>query len=1026
MRIPRALLRVLALVLLAVMLVGVPAVVFRLVGIPLPSPDELRHAWGEHRIDTDLVVRIGAAVSAVLWLWFAVTAVAELAHVTAWRLGGSAVRLAPIPPGPSGWVRALVRFVVVSSVSATATFGSFVPLARASVAPVASRPSSAVAATHAVGGSLMTGHFHRSVGRETPYSLANTLGRPGLREAIIELNLGRPGPDGAAWEGGVFPAGMEVALPEVPVVQTPLGPAHQVVAGDSYWRIADEHLAVALQREATPPEVMAYTEALVSFNRDLLGHRDPTMIMPGELVVLAGAAPVDGPVAETPAQAAEAPPTIPRTVELPDVHAWPVTAAEQVTATGQVTAVAPGHVDAAELADPGQGSTAEVVPAAPAEQQAGEQASAGDDRSGLLPATTGLGAALMVSAGALGLIETRRRRQLRAAGVGDRLARPSATQVHTEVLLRSLSGAERLARLDLALRAAAPALAAQAASVLAAIVSDDGEVCLFLRGCATPDDLAWKLDPHANTWRLSGGTSLTALAPRARLSAQPCPAIVHLGGVPEGGELFVDLEAVGTLAVDSPQALPILRNIAASLSVSPFVDVARVFSVGLGDVSLGASSVEQVESLDAALDAAAMALGSTGQLTRDATTFGLRVAGAGGEAWEPAIVVAAVGGCGGQSAPGLADGDRSDCAAALHGEVLAAAGGGRGLAVVTDLAPDAVASDGGWHLRVDDDGQHLLEPLGLRVHPVGLSGDDVAQLTDLVHGTEQSFQRTPPPAPSQQCSEWGTTGAAIVEPAVAFAEPEWALLVRLFGQVQVTSMDGTLAECERSKAVELIVWLGQHRERPTRTAARTALWDLDVRDATFANVVSDARRAMARAVAPSEGEEWLARTLTEDLPLHPRVVTDAEVLEARLQHARGLPSLDAVEVLRPGVELLGGMPFAGTNYLWTDAEGITSSLILLATGAAIELANHYLLLGDVDGVFWATGQGLKVLSGHEELISLRMRAHARRGDLAGVRGEWESYERAIAADPWAAAEPAPKLVALRRELMAPSARNGAG
>ena len=83
------------------------------------------------------------------------------------------------------------------------------------------------------------------------------------------------------------------------------------------------------------------------------------------------------------------------------------------------------------------------------------------------------------------------------------------------------------------------------------------------------------------------------------------------------------------------------------------------------------------------------------------------------------------------------------------------------------------------------------------------------------------------------------------------------------------------------------------------------------------------------------------------------------------------------------------------------------------------MANHYLSLGDVDGVFWATGQGLKVLSGHEELISLRMRAHARRGDLAGVRSEWESYERAIAADPWAAAEPAPKLVGLRRELLSP-------
>jgi len=253
--------------------------------------------------------------------------------------------------------------------------------------------------------------------------------------------------------------------------------------------------------------------------------------------------------------------------------------------------------------------------------------------------------------------------------------------------------------------------------------------------------------------------------------------------------------------------------------------------------------------------------------------------------------------------------------------------------------------------------------------------------------------------------------------ANAFVEPSWSLLVRVLGQVEVVAADGSVAVCERSKALELVVWLSQHRVRPTRTAARTALWDLDVRDATFANVVSDARRALARAAAPPEGEEWIARTLTDDLPLHPGVTTDAELLAARIEYSRGLAAADAIDVLRPGVELLGGLPFAGTSFLWTDAEGITSAHVLLATGAAIELANHYLALGDVEGVFWATGQGLKVLAGHEELIALRMRAHARRGDLAGVRSEWESYERALASDPWAAAEPAPKLVVLRRELL---------
>ena len=79
--------------------------------------------------------------------------------------------------------------------------------------------------------------------------------------------------------------------------------------------------------------------------------------------------------------------------------------------------------------------------------------------------------------------------------------------------------------------------------------------------------------------------------------------------------------------------------------------------------------------------------------------------------------------------------------------------------------------------------------------------------------------------------------------------------------------------------------------------------------------------------------------------------------------------------------------------------------------------SHYLSVGDTDGVFWATGQGLKVLPGHEELIALRMRAHGRHGDLAGVRREWESYERVLHAEAWSDGEPSPKLVALRRELL---------
>jgi hypothetical protein len=170
-------------------------------------------------------------------------------------------------------------------------------------------------------------------------------------------------------------------------------------------------------------------------------------------------------------------------------------------------------------------------------------------------------------------------------------------------------------------------------------------------------------------------------------------------------------------------------------------------------------------------------------------------------------------------------------------------------------------------------------------------------------------------------------------------------------------------------------------------------------------------------VPPPEGEEWVGRTLTEQLPLHPAVVTDADLVEERVHAARLQPPAQAVDTLRPAVAMIRDMPFAGTSYLWPDAEGITSNLVLLAMTATTDFAGHALSLGDTDAVFWATGQGLKVLPGHEELIGLRMRAHARSGDLAGVRQEWESYERVVVADPWSDGEPSPKLLELRHELL---------
>ncbi|HAP75799.1 MAG TPA: hypothetical protein DCR14_06915, partial [Acidimicrobiaceae bacterium] len=117
-------------------LAAVPVVVLATIGVPAPSWEQLRAAWSGGRIDDELVLRLGAAVFTVLWMWFAVTAVAELWRVLQWQRNGRRRPLRPVGPGVTGWVQSLVRFVAVSSVSAGVALGSIASVA--SAAPSAS------------------------------------------------------------------------------------------------------------------------------------------------------------------------------------------------------------------------------------------------------------------------------------------------------------------------------------------------------------------------------------------------------------------------------------------------------------------------------------------------------------------------------------------------------------------------------------------------------------------------------------------------------------------------------------------------------------------------------------------------------------------------------------------------------------------------------------------------------------------------------------------------------------------------
>jgi len=596
----------------------------------------------------------------------------------------------------------------------------------------------------------------------------------------------------------------------------------------------------------------------------------------------------------------------------------------------------------------------------------------------------------LLTTGVAGLAASRRRRRLRSVGLRQVLPVADPDLAPTAAAVAFGADPVGMARLDVALR-----------HLSAQVRSFDGATPRPLlvrrhRGGVLEVTVDRTLSAPPEHWRRGGDGSSVTLEPEVPIAVlvdgagsvpSPCPALVMFG-LDDDAELYVDLEALGlvTLEGDPDTVAAVARAVVATLAVSPLADLVHVVTSGVDCYGfVNEERVQSVSDPDAALDLAAALSAGVRRAIGEGGTHDLRRQSP-EEPWEPVVAILLRATLTPQQ---LADGER-----------LVAAGG---VAVVTD----ADLPGARYRLRADGHGRWQLEPLGTMVTAAGLAAVELADLGALLADAKAPPIELPPPAEAALSEE-------------PFVERPWELMVRLLGPVEVVNRCGQPAPFERAKALELVAWLAQHRARSTRVGARTAMWETDVRDATFANVVSDARRALTAIALPPPGEEWLGRTYGEQLPLHPLVVTDAELLAARLDHARRQSPTAAVETLRPALAAVHDAPYAGTAWLWPDGAGLPSSLTLLVTNAAALLAEHGLELGDLDSVFWATAQGMKVLPGHDELVCLRMHAHAAAGNLAGIRQEFESYERVVMADVWGDGSLSPKVVQLRNRLLAPT------
>ena len=238
-----------------------------------------------------------------------------------------------------------------------------------------------------------------------------------------------------------------------------------------------------------------------------------------------------------------------------------------------------------------------------------------------------------------------------------------------------------------------------------------------------------------------------------------------------------------------------------------------------------------------------------------------------------------------------------------------------------------------------------------------------AEMVDLMSNSEvvQVLRAVDRPLPDQTTQDMVVT--------------EWALVVKLFGYPVVENEAGDIAQFRKRRALELLTWLALNRDRSRRSAARTAMWDLDITDSTFSTIVSDMRRGLAEIDQHSQRSDWVLTTYSDELPLSTRVITD-DVLMAQALESFRKDSSNSFEIVR-ALSHVRDVPFAGTSYSWADLDGTTTRLIILAITAAMEVALWALATGDMTAFEIAVTAGLRVFPGHEELLALQDEAKLR-------------------------------------------------
>ncbi|CCH87124.1 Conserved protein of unknown function; putative Peptidoglycan-binding LysM domain [Modestobacter italicus] len=547
----------------------------------------------------------------------------------------------------------------------------------------------------------------------------DTLGRIAARslgdwtrfEEILELNRGRPQPDGAVLtDPALVRPGWILVLPPDATLAEAGSIAGEVTVrpGDTLADIAAQHGLDSWQ----PIFDLNAGEPLPGGG----GFSDPDLIRPGQVLDLPPADPAAadaGPPAAPGPPAEEAPPPPPL-----DEDELPVPAEPSPTPDASPAAESPPE-------DPEQSAADTDSLDADADQFPAEMASV----------LAGSGAMLAAGVGAAWLAH--RRQRLRRRRPGRRLAPLPTTQSAIQTVLASAAdkGTADYAALDLALRGLAVQVSADPDARLPDVVAarlHGGQLELRLHAPADrPPPAPWIADDTGLRWsaRLDQDTGVDPQVARTRLA--PYPTLVTIGtdtDTDTAGRWLLDLERLGAVHVTGPpdRRENFVRHLAAELAVNGWSDLLTVTPAGFGDelVDLAPGRVHPV---DGATDPGLhLGLAEAAESDSDDVLDGRLRAGA-GDGWMPQVVLV--------PHPPDQVGELAEAAAALRTRERRAA-----VALVLGAEPEQVSD--AWLLTLTDDGSLLVPALGLRLPAPVLTAQQARDIATLL-----AFERDSEDAP---------------------------------------------------------------------------------------------------------------------------------------------------------------------------------------------------------------------------------------------------------------------------------------